>query len=425
MHVSRRLPIVIGFSFVVLTGIADATSTTCTTSTVCAESINSSSGVAIHGEANTGIGVRGTSNGSTGFYGASRSGNPLYPGVEGESLDQTGGDIAGGFGLTAASGGSAPAFGVVGYGSVTGIEGVAAGSGNGSKGIPTGFGIAGYDNAGTAGMDTNVSMFGQTTHGTAVLALANATESPAIAYNTNLPEGISAEAEPDKSGGTAVAVQAVSTFTALEAYNPNGAGGYLDIEIPGYDITGRDFDVDNDGNVFAALFITKKGRYVRTTGASGTARVSYSARSTAPVFEDSGEGRLVNGRGYVTFDSALSDVIDKRHAYRVFLTPEGDSNVLYVTQKSPKGFLVCESRGGRSTLSFDYRIIAKPVDDDAQRLALAPTEREPDVEHPHHGSSNSAMTQQQLDPFAHLKSRLGAAEYARERAAAQTIETAP
>jgi hypothetical protein len=50
-----------------LTGAARATSTTCATSVVCAEYINTSSGVAIHGEANSGIGIRGTSVTNTGF----------------------------------------------------------------------------------------------------------------------------------------------------------------------------------------------------------------------------------------------------------------------------------------------------------------------------------------------------------------------
>jgi hypothetical protein len=427
VRILRPVPIAIGFSLILLTGVADATSTTCTTSVVCAEYINSSSGVAIHGEANTGIGIRGTSNGSTGFYGASRSGSPFFPGVEGESLDQTGDDIAGGFGLTAASGGTAPAYGVVGYGSVTGVYGVAAGPGNGTQGLPTGYGIEGYDTAGIAGRDTNVAVLGQTKHGAAMLALANATPSNTQAftpYGLTFPYAIAAEAEPDQTNGGAVAVEAVSNSIPLEAYNPT-TGYYVELDLAGYDISAQNFKVDTSGNVTATSLATNSGSYVRTTGSSGTTRKSYSAQTAAPVMEDSGEGQLVNGRGYVKLDAALSDVIDNHNAYRVFLTPEGDSNGLYVTQKSPAGFVVREARGGRSTLSFDYRIIAKPVDDDAQRLALAPPRPHPDLRQGNLHAGRAAAAQESLDPFARLRSRVGPATFARERNAARAIETAP
>ncbi len=54
-----RATIAVGVSLVLLTRVANANSTTCITSTVCAEYIKSSNGGAIHGEANTGIGIHG------------------------------------------------------------------------------------------------------------------------------------------------------------------------------------------------------------------------------------------------------------------------------------------------------------------------------------------------------------------------------
>ncbi|HEY7980612.1 MAG TPA: hypothetical protein VID19_03945, partial [Candidatus Eremiobacteraceae bacterium] len=53
-----------------------------------------------------------------------------------------------------------------------------------------------------------------------------------------------------------------------------------------------------------------------------------------------------------------------------FVTPDGDNNGLYVTGKSAHGFIVREARGGRSTLAFDYRIVAKPIDENGARLPL-------------------------------------------------------
>jgi hypothetical protein len=421
------LPIAVGASLILLTGVADATSTTCTTSAVCAEYINTSSGVAIHGEANTGIGIRGTSNSSTGFYGATRSGSMLFPGVEGESLDQTGDDAAGAFGLNAVNGGSAPAYGVLAYGSVYGAFGVAAGPGNGASGLPTSVGLLGNDTGGDALSGGNVAILGQSTHGNALLALANVTPASAANYRA-FGEGVYAEAEPDQSGTIAVGLRALSRSIALAAVNSD-SGDEVDVATSHFAMTtassyAYNFTVDYYGNVSAQALSTHHGSYVRTTDSAGMARIEYSARAASPVMEDSGEGHVVNGRGYVKLDPALADVIDTRDAFRVILTPEGESDGLYVAQKSPSGFLVREARGGRSTLAFDYRIIAKPFNDNEARLAPAPPLRRPDLKLWDHHSAQP-ISPQPLDPLARLRLHIGSAAFARERQAAKKIEAGP
>jgi hypothetical protein len=425
MRISRTFPIAIGLFLALHMGAANATSTTCATSVVCAEFINSSSGVAIHGEANTGIGVRGTSNGSTGFYGATRSGSPFFPGVEGESLNQTGDDVAGAFGLIAASGGAAPAYGILAYGSAYGVYGDADGPGNGTAATPTTIGVFGVDAGGQGGSDTNVGVYGQSAHGTAVLGLANGSTTFAESAFGTQPIGLYADAEKDPNSPSKIAygVEAVSGSIPIDAYNP-ALDEEVELAAPNYLIYSSPFYVDTAGNVVANSLATAKGTYVRTTGSSGTTRKSYSARTTMPVMEDFGEGQMVNGRGYVTLDSALSDVIDNRNAYQLFLTPEGDSNGLYVTQKTPRGFMVRDSHDGHSTLAFSYRILAKPVDDDAKRLALAPPLVKSDSIR-RRLEKRLGTAQLPLDPFARLQSHLGPAAYARELKAAKKIETGP
>jgi hypothetical protein len=61
--------------------------------------------------------------------------------------------------------------------------------------------------------------------------------------------------------------------------------------------------------------------------------------------------------------------VDTGSDYHVFLTPNGDCRGLYVTQKSPSSFVVRELGGGHSTLSFDYRIVAKRKGYEQVRLA--------------------------------------------------------
>jgi hypothetical protein len=55
----------------------------------------------------------------------------------------------------------------------------------------------------------------------------------------------------------------------------------------------------------------------------------------------------------------------------VMVTPEGmTQGVLCVTQRTPSGFVVQENMGGRSTVPFAYRLVAKPFGSTAARLPL-------------------------------------------------------
>jgi hypothetical protein len=54
--------------------------------------------------------------------------------------------------------------------------------------------------------------------------------------------------------------------------------------------------------------------------------------------------------------------MDPRKPYLVFITADGPSKGLYVAQKTNSGFIVRENPGGSSTLVFDYRIVANPID---------------------------------------------------------------
>ncbi len=85
------------------------------------------------------------------------------------------------------------------------------------------------------------------------------------------------------------------------------------------------------------------------------------AQTTEPVIEDFGNGQLVNGVANVRLEASFADAITDRAAYMVFITPDGDSRGLYVTQKTMQGFVVRESGGGTSNIAFDYRIVSRPA----------------------------------------------------------------
>lgn len=131
-------------------------------------------------------------------------------------------------------------------------------------------------------------------------------------------------------------------------------------EFWGQDSSGTtNFTVDCTGTP-SSIVRTRNGSYA-------TAIVP---RSTSPVLEDYGEARLLNGTATVRLDPAFAETISNKTPYLVFVTPDGDTNGLYVANKTMLSFQVREIHGGRSTLVFDYRIVATPANDVHPRMAV-------------------------------------------------------
>jgi hypothetical protein len=104
---------------------------------------------------------------------------------------------------------------------------------------------------------------------------------------------------------------------------------------------------------------------------AGPEITTYTNQTSTPTVEDFGEGQLVGGRASVAFERTFATAIDRTAGYMVFITPEGDTHGVYVTQKTAVGFVVRENQGGRSTVAFSYRIVARPFGSSAARLPLA------------------------------------------------------
>jgi hypothetical protein len=113
----------------------------------------------------------------------------------------------------------------------------------------------------------------------------------------------------------------------------------------------------------------------------GSVRRLHCLESPESYFEDFGSGRVVAGRGTVRLDPDFAAIVHT-HAYYVYLTPEGDSMGLYVSAKTATGFEVREQQGGRATLDFSYRVVAKRKDVNSPRLAhvdVAPIPAPPEM----------------------------------------------
>jgi hypothetical protein len=172
--------------------------------------------------------------------------------------------------------------------------------------------------------------------------------------------------------GAAIGVEGLMTSaspsgTAVLAVDLQGIG----LLYEGIDVHGNDlFKVDSAGNVFATSF-SSPAMLGRQPTSDGAAVTTYVNQSSMPSMEDFGEATLTQGKAFVRIDRAFASAIDHTAGYLVFITPEGDTRGLFVTRKSTAGFEVRENQGGRSSVSFSYRIVARPYASTATRLPLA------------------------------------------------------
>jgi hypothetical protein len=138
----------------------------------------------------------------------------------------------------------------------------------------------------------------------------------------------------------------------------------------GYSTTAGKYTVEmgDSGSVYARLFITMNELRVAQPTTTGSRVDTYAPQTAQPSLEDFGEAQLANGSATVALDAKLASAIDNSVRYYVMLTPEGDCRGLYVAQRNATDFTVRELQGGRSSIAFTYRIVAKPLGDDSPRL---------------------------------------------------------
>jgi hypothetical protein len=165
---------------------------------------------------------------------------------------------------------------------------------------------------------------------------------------------------------------ATSGGTAIGFQDASGTG----VLVNGFNSAGSvKLQIQDDGTVYAHNFVIA---FDTPTGQKVT---NYATMSSTPNVEDFGEAQLTGGQAYVSLKQAFAGEIDARTSYMVFITPEGDTRGVYVTQKTPAGFVVRENQGGRSNAAFSYRIVAKSFGSAAatMRPGIAPPHRVPQV----------------------------------------------
>ena len=291
-------------------------------------------GTGVYGQSANGNGIYGVSTAYEGVVGETRYKATGYAdqraGVDG--FDQTGspfdegvrGTSTGGYGVYGSSGGTSEGYGLFG----TGFVGVGALSTNQGGSAVNGQALGG-DGTGVLGLTNGNNGYG-------VLAVSNGQ----------------------------------ATETALRVIAENGS-----LAISAATEFGPIMSLDGSGNMILSGTLTTSGTprsVVRSP--QGVERQAYSPQQPTPTFEDTGEAQLYNGQASVRLDPAFAALLDARSSYLVFITPVGNSQGLYVTNRTASGFTVRENGNGRSTLAFDYRIVAKAYSTrDVRRL--------PEVEH--------------------------------------------
>jgi len=165
----------------------------------------------------------------------------------------------------------------------------------------------------------------------------------------------------------------------LEQTSPGDSSGYLYVRNNAGTAVWRVFE---NGDTWSA---GTKGALVDTEEYGE--RTLYAMESPEVWFEDFGTAQLVNGQATVTIEPLFLQTINTEVPYHVFVTPLGDCNSLYVTNKTATSFEVRELGGGIANIGFDYRIVAKRLG--FEDLRLEPLDQ-PDTEVPGPGGRPNA-----------------------------------
>ena len=185
-----------------------------------------------------------------------------------------------------------------------------------------------------------------------------------IGNNSGVPYSIGILGSND-NGWASYFANNSATFPTVELFNYNSSGstGSLFKTLKAGSPQGT-CGIGGGGN----LSCTGQIKSLISTRAGERTVETYSMQSPENWMEDFGSGSLKRGSAVITIDANFAETVTNSADYRIFLTPNGDSKGLYVTNKTATSFEVRESGGGTASIDFDYRIVAKRRGYEAQRM---------------------------------------------------------
>ena len=270
-------------------------------------------------------------------------------------------------------------FGVVGRGTTQGVNGTGTG--------PVSFGVVGSGTAtGVDGTGTGAVSFGVVGRGTATGVRGTGTG--AVSFGV-VGRGTTQGMNGTGTGAVSFGVVGVGATAGVwgGAPKPKTSGGIGVVGVPGPDIiiggftfpqmAGR-FDgpvwvrttggASGDLRVDGSLLVFGSTKASVVPHPDGSRRVMHCMEAPESWFEDIGRAQLREGSARVDIDPDFAAVSGLGDDYHVFLTAEGPSNGLYVSDRTPTGFEVREQGEATSEITFSYRIITKRTSGGTGRL---------------------------------------------------------
>ena len=365
--------------------------TSCSKTTACAQYTNSGTGAGAQGTSLKGSGLIGVtqfnstsaSNGTSGISGRDSSTSGTFDsGISGLSVRGTGvsaSSTSGNAIVASSTSGSALIATSTNsdaiYATSAKFYGIGGLTLNPSLTTGTGYaGVLAQDNSSDGG-HLNAGVLGYSVNGVGVAAFSSNWAGANVMGGAGIVPTLSLIAPAGADFIDACSGNLRNPCTQLGAFSVGDDGtvftnGCVEVGIAAnYCFTGSTGDVDISGQ-YLKNSECLLGCAAPSQARPGHAVVSYVPTQSLPSIDDFGEATLQDGYAYVQLDSAFGNVVDRNAGYLVFITPEGDSRGLYVTQKTAQGFVVRENLGGHSSLAFSYRIVAKPLGTQERRLPM-------------------------------------------------------
>jgi hypothetical protein len=247
-----------------------------------------------------------------------------------------------------------------------GVTGFANGASTTASGV-FGKSVKGFGVSGTSEYQTGVQ--GESTDGNGVSGFSTSDAANGVYGSSSEGTGVYGAS----GSGFGIVAQTGGRFAALVSRAVSGETPILEAENTA---NGVSCNIDNYADLTCSGTVTGSVLQTRHRSSNGRHVLTYASESATATIEDVGTARMSGGIANVRIDPDFASVMDGKWYY-VFLTPLGDTSGLYVSMKTPSAFRVRETEHGRSTLEFDYRIIAHPLDGKSDRLPEAPSMKRP------------------------------------------------
>lgn len=319
--------------------------------------VNTGNGIGVQGSSVKNMGVQGLSQAvsDTKTQYAAVEGEDNAPAANAQYNDAIRGFTAGGTGVEGDTQANHPDFGVSGvYGGDTSTY-----HPNGNSGVEgyskNGIGVLGI--AATLNKDDpQAAVFGYAS------SSASANGNVGLVGYSNYGFGLSAQSN---ANAAAVFYSHSPTMPVITLTNNGGGPIFSAMSGPTHVAS-----LDHSGNLVLAGTLTENGSPAVVVASSANVRhVAYAPAQPEPSMEDVGEGQLRYGYARVPLDPDFASTIDRSRPYLVFITPAGmTTGTLCVVERDRSGFTVRENMNGRSSVAFDYRIVAHPYGSGARRL---------------------------------------------------------